>query len=125
MDKDLQRTVEQDCGEHSQDDVLIWHILFHLIFTLKNVLVRTLIGTLRKITLEGFSHVGLNYLGNIRELLRFGIGVINVVGDQESMSHLLSAFQHHDDNLIKLKASEMSIDQLKEGLRSDLNYLNE
>ena len=123
MDKDLQRAVEQDCGEHSQDGVLIWHILFHLIFSSKKVLVRTLIGTLRKITLEGFADVGLTYIGNIRELLRFGIGVENVDDDQEAMTQLLTAFQNHSDHLIQLKASEMSIDQLKEGSVETLSTL--
>ena len=123
MDKDLLQAIEQDCSEHSQDGVLFWHIIIYLIFGSKKVLVRTLIATLRKTTHEGFPDVGLNYIDIIQELLRFGVGVDNVVDDQESMSHLLSAFQQHDDHLIQLKASEMSFAQLKEGSVETLTTL--
>ena len=92
MDKELQQAVKQESGEYSQDGVLIWHIIFHLIFDSKNILVQTLISTLGTAILTGFSDIGLNYINNIRELLRFSVGVdfVNgVVDDKESMFHLL------------------------------------
>ena len=92
LDPELKQTIKQDASEYSNDGVLVWHIIFHYIFTSKNVLTRTLLTTIRNMTNCGFKDNGLIFINNVHELLRFGAGIDSINNDEESISQLLKAF---------------------------------
>jgi len=69
LDKEMQRTVEQDAGEYSNDGVLVRRIIFHSVFISPSVLTHTLMNTLQMNTNNSFTKTGLICINDIRQLL--------------------------------------------------------
>ena len=85
MDKEMQHTAEQDAGEYSNDSVLIWHIVFHFVFTSPSVLTCFLMSTLRMNTNNSCIDSRLGCVGYIHKLLWFGGDIIGVDDDHKSI----------------------------------------